>query len=837
MSHRNRRSWAAVVPAGVALLLGVIAQAQPMTLAKRGEPKSVIVVADDAPLPVRFAGEELARFLKQMTGGEFRIVARRPVTGSAIVLGDCPEARKAGIDVSGLDRDGYVIRTVGNALFIVGKDDKTEEGDIERKLAALPEDGSYARLMQGVARPLWDFDRGTLYGTYRFLEELGVRWFIPGPTGTVVPRKKDVSIPSLSLREEPFFKMRLIGSNRWFPSKDRPNPECEDIGWTAKSQQIWLLRQRMSTGILPLNHWPNRLGWAHRFDRSHPEYFALLPNGKRDINPGQASYRAHLCYTNPDVFRITLEDVDAFVQGQPARSRGLAPHILQRFAVARGWPFPAWYGSTVSLLPHDSYRPCHCPTCQPLLDTGQKHGTGSSELVWQFMVKAARELQKRHPRMRVTCLSYSSFKHPPKTLGKLPANLTVGIVSGRLSSRLDEASYREFMDRVREWDAATEGPLAFWLHHLFRYKQPQYYGVPMYVPHFLSRLFKDLSRHGRWMKAEEDFDNAMFEHINRYVMQRLCYDPALDIDALLDDYFKNFYGPAAGVVRSVMDDIEQRCAALGRTGAGRIEVWEKHFPGSVLKDYRTKADEAVRLTKNTRHADAARLFARHYIGLMEKGYAQYDKEVRQILLSGKADIPILRTTGTIRIDGDLSEPDWQKSSVRNFVHYITGEAPRYPTEIRLLWDPKALYFAYTCFDAETMKRSMVQGETNTVEFFLDPQYDHKSYCQIMIDMAGRKVFETFYPGDGRPADHNWQSRVEASVKRHDGKWIVEIALPRKNLPGGLDTPKDRPWGANFGRSLSMKDVRNNEQRFSCFSPILRGRFHQPELFGRMFFQE
>ena len=34
---------------------------------------------------------------------------------------------------------------------------------------------------------------GTLYGVYRVLEELGIRWFYPGEIGEVVPNKKDIA--------------------------------------------------------------------------------------------------------------------------------------------------------------------------------------------------------------------------------------------------------------------------------------------------------------------------------------------------------------------------------------------------------------------------------------------------------------------------------------------------------------------------------------------------------------------------------------------------------------------------------------------------------------------
>jgi len=97
-----------------------------LVLAAAGVPQIVIVAAEDAPMPVRFAAEELKEHLDRMTGGDFAIVDTVPDDGRAIVLGDGPEARVAGIDVTSIARDGYAIRTVGPTIFIAGFDDASE---------------------------------------------------------------------------------------------------------------------------------------------------------------------------------------------------------------------------------------------------------------------------------------------------------------------------------------------------------------------------------------------------------------------------------------------------------------------------------------------------------------------------------------------------------------------------------------------------------------------------------------------------------------------------------------------------------------------------------------
>ena len=184
-----------------------------VTLAEGGKPQVVIVVADGAPASVRFAGMELKEHLDRMTGGSFGIVATVPADGRCIVLGDTVGARAAGIEVEEIARDGYAIRTTGDTIYIAGRDDMTEKSEVLLgvKTPFGREAGRYTMVKElGAAR--WDFERGTLYGTYRFLEELGVRWFFAGEKGRVIPQKKDVVVRAFSLHEEPAYILRAVGT-------------------------------------------------------------------------------------------------------------------------------------------------------------------------------------------------------------------------------------------------------------------------------------------------------------------------------------------------------------------------------------------------------------------------------------------------------------------------------------------------------------------------------------------------------------------------------------------------------------------------------------------------
>ena len=815
-----------------------------VTLAANGQPRVVIVVREGAPAPVRFAGDELKEHVDLMTGGSFQIVNSIPTDGRAIVLGDCAEARKVGIDVKSIARDGYAIRTVGNTIFIAGPDDATKKSEIILGVKEpFPPKASRYAMAKALGAPTWDFDRGTLYGTYRFLEELGVRWFFAGEKGRVIPTKKDVTVRAFSLREEPIYILRKVGKATWqwymlnsIRVRRLVNrKEYEDLGWGGNKLRLWMLRMRHSSEWFAFNHRPPRMQLEERYGKKHPDYFALLPNGERDLQP-QPGRTGHLCYTHPGVFEITKRDIDAYYAGKTGKEMGFTAHLIALDRFNRGWSSNAIYGRTVSLLPHDSFRACECPNCARLVHKDRPRPHWHSELVWQFVVKTAKWMERAHPDKLITCLAYSSYSEKPDSLTRLPENVIVGMCPAtyaRTSNIVDEESYQDLFRMVRAWSGLNKRPMLIWLHHLYRWRNERRRGVPMLLMRLYGRLYRDLAKHANLMHVEVDPDSIILEHLNRYVMLKLLYNPNLDADAMVADYAESFYGPGAAVVLSMLKDIEHRCRDIAKTQANNIDTWEKHFTEDALKRYRGQTDELLQLARGTPHEEAARLFSTYFIGAMEQGRALYIRDVKKVAESKEANVSIRQLVGKIAVDGELSEEGWKRSSRRAFISNIDGKKTKWPTEIRMLRASEHLYFGFTCHDPNTPKLSGKLGEADSVEMFLDPEHDHISYYFIQIDISGRVTYEWHVPGRGKPADKTWKSNLRCAVKRYDDRWVMEIELPRKSIKDGLHRPIGRPWGANFGRS--MVHAPRPEDQFSCWSPLLRGRFHQPDLFGHIFF--
>ncbi len=821
----------------IALFVSAGLFADTCIIAKDGKPAVGIVIPKDAGGPVKFAATELKKYLDKMTGADFKIVTG--TTGKAIYLGQA-----SGINTDKVERDAYVIKTDKGNLYIAGKDDKLP-ADIPAKLKEVDK-ASFNTRRKLMNRAEWRFQRGTLYGVYRLLEQLGVRWFTIGPKGERVPKEKNISF-SGEIMETPWFKTRIIGSWENGPFDYVPNSkrnykrdfsELKAMNVIPSESILWYLRMRGSSSMIALNHRPASLNWKGRYGKNHPEYFALLSNGRRDLEPDKPSYRDHLCYTNPDVMKITLDEINLYRSGAPASKLGLSKRHLYFNSANNGWPTGVCSDNYFSVLPHDSYRMCQCPNCKKYaMPQNTPYSGQSSKLIWSFVDRCARQVkQGKYPDTKIVCLAYSSYSDPYPGMPKLPDNVIVGFCSSELKRPYFlhyKDNFKRFEKLAAEWDAKSEGPLAFWMHYLYRWAQPQHYAVPIHTPQMYQDVLQVMKKHGRWAYIQLNTDSIMFELFNRYMTLRQLYNPELKWQDMFNDYINKFYGPKAGpIIKKVYDEIGKLSVAQLQQRSGRNDIWDKYYTPEFLKDCRKQVNEALKLAKGTEYEDAVKLFSQYYLGLMEDGQKFFDKNIRQVMKKGSAKVSFCRLRGPIKIDGVMDEKAWGKP-IRRLPLYnnVNGAPTKWSTRVAITRSKDMLYFGFICEDPKTLERSSKKGDHDAVEIFLDPNHDHNSYYQLFITMDG-KVTDVYFEGDGEKGNHGWTSNAKVAVKRYKDKWVMEVAIPRKSFPENTTNPK-HPWGANVCRTMSHPP--RPEDKFSTWSRMIRGKFHQPDMFGHFIF--
>jgi hypothetical protein len=246
-----------------------IPRANAITIAKKGKPKAVIVVADKAAEPERHAAVELAGFLQQITGGKFDVVANPAQGSSRLLVG--PDAAKLALpdfSTDGLDAEGIIIRTVGKDLILAG------------------------------GRP-----RGTLYAVYTFLEDYcGCRWW--SSTESTIPKTPTLRIKKLNVSYVPPVEYR---SPFWF--------DAFDGDWAARNKCNGHAHR------LESKHGGRHIyeGFVHTFYplippdkyfKDHPEWFSEI-NGKRTYD------HAQLCLTNEDMRKELVKNLKDRLRNNP----------------------------------------------------------------------------------------------------------------------------------------------------------------------------------------------------------------------------------------------------------------------------------------------------------------------------------------------------------------------------------------------------------------------------------------------------------------------------------------------------------------------------------------
>ena len=341
-----------------ALLLSVVAAfstnayADALTLVSEGKPQAQIVVAADASHHHQWAARVLQDYVKQASGAALPILTEpADPTGTLISVGHTKRAAKAGITTQELKYDGCKLIVKGNVLYLIGRDAGSTSDRIE---------------------PHRSGAQGTTRAVTVFLEQhVGVRWLAPGPDGTVVPAKKTLAVPAT---------LMYVFSPAIAYCEGR-TPYTSAIANYANNFRIamkYLGRGGHSWEV----HIPDR-----EYFKEHPEYFALLPSGKRSQavfskETGLLVRNSHLCTSHPQVRQIMVKKI--------------------RAEFDRGYDM-------IQLGQSDAWKPCVCDRCMQMDDHRASQTVTQdrpAEKLWLMNKWILDELKKSHPNKKVNVLVY-----------------------------------------------------------------------------------------------------------------------------------------------------------------------------------------------------------------------------------------------------------------------------------------------------------------------------------------------------------------------------------------------------------------------------------------------
>jgi hypothetical protein len=533
------------------------------TLVEKGQARAVIIVPEKPSPVVANAARVLRDHLKQMSGAELPIRTEGRVTGSPsrdrawVLVGEGKLAKKLGLTSKGLGPGGIVLLAKGNVLALFGTDAHT------------PSDPN-----------------GTRYAVTTFLEDkLGVRYLWPGDLGKVVPRRQTVTVKDFRHRYAPRLAQRRIRSLGY---QDRLQVGLGRLGFTKADYQRLLADARRTQAESPDWFGWHRLGgtlhlraghafthlWA-RYGKDHPDWFALQADGSRDQS--KSPDRARLCVSNPSLISaVAKEKIEELTKN---------PDLLG-----------------VSIAPNDGGRPafCTCPKCEAL-----DPAKGRKVLLWDFSKGRRRDFEhvsltdrmvyfwnavaegvaKKHPDKLLVVDAYSVYAAPPVER-KLHPNLVVRFAPLGYHTE----AYRQ--ESLRDWAGWSKAAKRiFFRPNLMLAGRRD--GLPLLYVHKFGKDFRSLAGHGM---LGTDFD-ACCHHwatqgLNYYVVARLHWDPDQEVSALVADYCRAGFGPAARSVRRYFDRLEALLDGAAAKKAKPSTVFRRKALAGLRKDLAQARREA-----------------------------------------------------------------------------------------------------------------------------------------------------------------------------------------------------------------------------------------------------
>jgi len=769
-----------------------------------------IVVPENSCAVSEFAGKELQAILSESLGGKINMVKTPDPSKISIIVGENKYSKDAGIDVSKLPRDGFIIKSSGKNIFIAGHDDKKVSPEKNLKGGIW---GMY-------------YERGTLFGVYEFLERFGeVRFYFPGKIGTVIPKHSSLNIPEIDFIGNPDYTVRLFSSF----DGELPDGTKDKDSWSFKNTNYY--RLRMQTRYIPNCHGLSRLGYTKRFLESHPEYFALTVNGKR-YNQPEMQHTGQLCLSS-NIKDEIYKDAEAYLTGKSAASRG----ITTIYGVL--WDQSGFQPGYFNVMPQDGFYKCQCPECKKHWINDQ----AASEFIWGVVCDIAEKLKKNNIPGYITMMAYTPYKLIPER--KIPDNVLVMLAESGPWYINNKDTYKREEKEIKAWVEKMGGKIWIWTYPN-KYANREMPGIPQMTPKCIGEYYKLQKPYifGAYMESETD--KYIFNYLNYYIFSRVMWNNDSDVDAILKEHYHMMFGKSANKMEDIYNIFEEKWIKIigknvdtplgpASVPVSEYELWEKVYSENEIEKLDRLFSEAEKLAAGDADSlERVKFMRKNLLGAIKKQRAQYiavKNEIEDLKFHAS------KTDSTINIDGKADEKDWQKCEKLYLIPYAKGSSNlKCQTIVKALKDEKNLYFFFECEEPEMDKICSSPREADdheiwkdsSVEIFLNPSGDRKNYYHIILnasgsiaDIAGTKN------GASQSLDWKWNSNAKTTVSRGKRSWTAEIEIPIASLPGFR--------GDAFPANFNKNSVLSGTSELFTWSPFLKNGFHDIEHFGNIVF--
>jgi hypothetical protein len=492
----------------------------------------------------------------------------------------------------------------------------------------------------------------------------------------------------------------------------------------------------------------------------------------------------------------------------------------------------------VSVMPTDGFTSiCQCDLCKDKA-TPERGWEGTfSDYVWDYVNRVAMEVYKTHPDKKIVAASYTTYSLPPVKIATLSPNIVVSISQGRNRFYNNPQAVKRVEDLRRGYlKKMPDGGKRLCQYEYYRWAVPGkgYQYMPAFSPRSIATDLHSLKNisFGDFAEVyrEKGLDTMGVTHLNEYVTARFLWDADQDVNAILEEYYTLFYGPARDEMKAFIGYSEENWMDMNQNS-----------------DKISKALELFNKAIQKVPSDSAYAKRMSMIG----DYMKPLKSLQEQLAKGrdKENLPklIARTLERkdLKMDGKLDDVFWNGvtgngSGLLKDLKTGKAPAPDYQTSFKVAWTDGNVYFGIKCMDPD-MKNLNIGATKNEdaaiwrgdcIEVLLETQ--SHSYYQISISPTG--AIMDLDRKDG--LNTLWASDAEVASYRGDNYWSLEARIPLAdemqanidslNGVSGRKPDSTYPWYINVCRQR----VRGTVTEASAFSPSEKG-FHDKMKFAEI----
>lgn len=244
-----------------------------IVLASGGVTDYVIVTpSDNDGEPVKYAAKQLKTHLKNSTGADFAIETDSGITSDKIIsLGNTAQFKKAGLtaDEQTLTHDGYIIKRVGNSLFIAGA-----------------------------------YDSGTAFGVWEFLHyEIGYEYYAEGCV--YYDTVSTLKLKDFDYTDIPAFEHRSMDGYISYHTEAAYQLRLNSEKLAAKAAYICGNNPYTASSS---GHGLGYLITPEKYYEAHPEWFSAYERNHEFYN---------LCLTADGVVETVVEEIKQYAEKNP----------------------------------------------------------------------------------------------------------------------------------------------------------------------------------------------------------------------------------------------------------------------------------------------------------------------------------------------------------------------------------------------------------------------------------------------------------------------------------------------------------------------------------------